>query len=212
MNKKRQTIWNKSGGKCWYCGCELGEKGWHADHFHPIIRNYWKNDGSSVYPELDTIDNLVPSCAPCNNFKHSLSIDNYRSLCTDQFENIPKYTTGARQLQRLGLLDFTPKPVVFWYEQQDITMPSKYEMIGISDEALKVEWEKDKQESDYFSSDFGDFLCTLKGYGNKWVAIAINYDWEELSRETFPNSYDVKALAAQWAINIRNPPPPPDAL
>ena len=115
MNKKRKSIWDKSGGKCWYCGVELGEKGWHADHFHPIIRNYWLNDGSSIYPELDTIDNLVPSCAPCNNFKHSLSIEGYRSLCSEQFENIPKYTTGARQLVRLGLIDFSPRPVVFWF-------------------------------------------------------------------------------------------------
>ena len=31
MNKKRQGIYDKSGGKCWYCGIEL-KKGWHMDH------------------------------------------------------------------------------------------------------------------------------------------------------------------------------------
>lgn len=27
----------KLGGRCAYCGCELGEK-WHADHVKPVIR------------------------------------------------------------------------------------------------------------------------------------------------------------------------------
>lgn len=200
MNKKRQAIWNKSKGKCWYCGCELGEKGWHADHFHPILRHYWKSGNEMGNPELDVPENLVPSCAPCNNFKHSMDIEGYRALCYEQFENIPKYTTGARQLKRLGLIDFTPKEVVFWFEGQGLTMPSKFDLIGISKEAKEIKWRKDEQESDYYSVDMGDFLCTLKRYGNKWVAIAINYEWYELGRVDIANSPDFKLRAAQWAL------------
>lgn len=30
--KQRAILREKFGGKCAYCGCELPEKGWHADH------------------------------------------------------------------------------------------------------------------------------------------------------------------------------------
>ena len=72
LNKKRQAIFDKSGGKCWYCGCEL-QKGWHQDHLEPIIRvselvrdhsnsqfsHKYVNTGECRRPHLDTIDNLI---------------------------------------------------------------------------------------------------------------------------------------------------------
>lgn len=39
MKKKdREIIFNKYGGKCAYCGCELS-KGWHVDEIEPVKRN-----------------------------------------------------------------------------------------------------------------------------------------------------------------------------
>jgi 5-methylcytosine-specific restriction endonuclease McrA len=35
--KEREAIFNKYGGKCAYCGCNL-EKGWHTDHIQPCRR------------------------------------------------------------------------------------------------------------------------------------------------------------------------------
>lgn len=55
MNKKdRETIFNKYGGRCAYCGCEL-EKGWHVDEIKPCVRKYkyveghWIVDGVKIY-------------------------------------------------------------------------------------------------------------------------------------------------------------------
>jgi hypothetical protein len=36
--KDRETVFNKFGGKCAYCGEEL-QKGWHVDEIEPVIRN-----------------------------------------------------------------------------------------------------------------------------------------------------------------------------
>jgi hypothetical protein len=36
--KDRETVFNKFGGKCAYCGEEL-QKGWHVDEMEPVIRN-----------------------------------------------------------------------------------------------------------------------------------------------------------------------------
>lgn len=51
MNKKvRQKIFDKFGGKCAYCGCEL-TKGWHVDEINPCrrkfktIRAHYEKDG-----------------------------------------------------------------------------------------------------------------------------------------------------------------------
>lgn len=36
-SKERQQVFDKTGGKCAYCGCELN-KGWHVDHADPVKR------------------------------------------------------------------------------------------------------------------------------------------------------------------------------
>ncbi|EDA6448068.1 HNH endonuclease, partial [Salmonella enterica subsp. enterica serovar Typhimurium] len=36
--KQRERLRMKFGGRCAYCGCELPEKGWHADHVQAVLR------------------------------------------------------------------------------------------------------------------------------------------------------------------------------
>lgn len=39
MNKKlREKIFQKYGGRCSYCGCDLTGTRWHVDHAEPVIR------------------------------------------------------------------------------------------------------------------------------------------------------------------------------
>lgn len=199
MNKKRKTIFDKSGGKCWYCGCDLSELKWQADHFHPVIRV----EGKMLYPELDRLDNLVPSCAPCNNFKTSACIEGFRFMVNEQFKNVPRGSTGMRQLIRLGLVDISVKPVNFWFEKQGLKVKSELEICGISKDAQCVEWKEDKQEYDYFSADFGAFLCTLRRMGSYWLVIAMSYEWEELGRAELANARLAKVQAADWALKLK---------
>lgn len=215
MNKKRQIIWDKTGGKCFYCGNELPEKGWHADHFHPIVRDIvpvsreksgvtsFTTGKGCAYPELDTIDNLVPSCAPCNNFKHSYSIEGYRMMISEQFKNTLKNSTGLRQLDRLGLVDLIEKPVEFYFEKIGIKAPCEFEIIGISKEAKEVVWSKDHSEPRYYYAEFEGFICSLRHMGSYWLAIAKRYDWEELGRTEFSNGRHVKVQSADWALKIQ---------
>lgn len=214
MSKKRELIWNKTGGKCFYCGCELPKKGWHADHFHPIVREIvpvknisgittgYTTGKECQYPELDTVENMVPSCAPCNNFKHSYSIDGYRKIIAEQFKNTLKNSTGLRQLERLGLVDLSEKPVEFWYEKEGIEPPCELKMIGISDEAKDLEWIRDNSEPCYFYHDFGRFICSLRRIDSYWLAIAIGSGWHEFGRKEFPNGRHVMHQAAEWAIRL----------
>jgi hypothetical protein len=199
VKNKRELILNKSGGKCWYCGCNLNGTRWQADHFYPVIRV----GGEMLYPELDTFDNLVPSCAPCNNFKSSSNIEGMRFRVNEQFENTLKNSVGLRQLDRMGLIWFiNDEPVKFWFEHQGLSVKPEYDICGISQEARNVVWMVDNGEPDYFHQWFGDIMVTLRGMGSYWLVIAITQDWDSSDRTELPNGRLVKAQAAEWALRL----------
>jgi hypothetical protein len=57
--KLRAIIWNKTGGKCWYCNRQTNPwTDFCIDHVVPI------SSGGT-----DDLDNLVPCCRPCNASK-----------------------------------------------------------------------------------------------------------------------------------------------
>ena len=72
MNK-RQKAWNKTNGRCGYCGAHLqpvdrdGYLGWHLEHIHPKSRG----GSNSLY-------NLIPACPTCNLRKHDFDVEDYR--------------------------------------------------------------------------------------------------------------------------------------
>jgi hypothetical protein len=121
MSKKRQAIYDKSNGHCWYCGCEL-VKGWHADHFIPVRRNDKYSQERFGCPEMenpehDTEENKVPACASCNIMKSSLSVEHFRSCIAQFVESLNLYTNQYKFAKRYGLIQETSKPVVFWFEE-----------------------------------------------------------------------------------------------
>jgi len=133
--KERQIVWDKSGGFCWYCGDKLPDKGWHADHFKPVIRSLSKpsyrdcgfgeapksikkilDNGGMERPENDCIENIVPACAPCNLFKSVFSVEQFREEIRYQVERARKTSVNFRTAERFGLIQVIDTPVLFWYE------------------------------------------------------------------------------------------------
>jgi hypothetical protein len=139
LNKKqRAELKQMFGGRCAYCGCELGEK-WHADHVEPIIRGWkyvtiekngslvqtTKPDGKICRPENNRADNLFPACVPCNIHKHSMSIEVFRKVLMGHVAMMNKtvgYST-YRHAKRFGLIKETEQPVIFFYETYGIEHP-----------------------------------------------------------------------------------------
>lgn len=127
MNKKiRQQIFDKYGGKCAYCGCEL-LKGWHVDEIEPVRRNYSQDYDYDkqrhvrrlhgvTHPERFNIDNQNPSCASCNINKHSESLENFRSLISGFKNHLNQLNTQYKISKRYGLVVEVDKPVVFYFE------------------------------------------------------------------------------------------------
>lgn len=129
--KQRKEVWGKSGGKCWYCGCDLPEKGWHADHLEPVFREtaIVRDTSNSGYshkvvctgktqkPERDNIENMVPACAPCNLFKSTFGVEFFRKEIERQVERARRSSVNFRTAERFGLIEVKPEPVVFWFEK-----------------------------------------------------------------------------------------------
>ena len=137
--KQRQTVWDKSKGHCWYCGCELPEKGWHADHIDPIFRetnsptkkvsdfgdipeDVRKELSKSMWkPQNHRIDNIVPACAPCNLFKSVFTLEDFRREIGFQTDRARKSSVNFRTAERFNLIEVLNEPVVFWFERQGLT-------------------------------------------------------------------------------------------
>jgi hypothetical protein len=128
---QRAELRLKFGGRCAYCGCELPEKGWHADHVEPVRRDFefvrapagsgathvTRSNGKVRHPDLHAIENLFPACAPCNLFKSSFSVEQMRNEISKQIERAQAYSVNFRTARRFGLVDIVNKPVTFWFEQ-----------------------------------------------------------------------------------------------
>ncbi|EEJ6627192.1 HNH endonuclease [Salmonella enterica subsp. enterica] len=130
--KQRERLRMKFGGRCAYCGCELPEKGWHADHVQAVLRKSercmkaaekgifrLKSTGDVFRPEADCPENIFPSCAPCNLLKTTYSLEMFRKQVFLQVERGRRSSVNFRTAERFGLISVVNKPVVFWFEQYE---------------------------------------------------------------------------------------------
>ena len=111
-NKDREFVFNKYGGKCAYCGCEL-KKGWHVDHIEPIVRDSkWSKNarrfvqtGNCRNPENETFENYNPACASCNIQKNSFAIEQFRNNIKGFVNSLNQYSTQYKFAKRYGLIN-----------------------------------------------------------------------------------------------------------
>jgi len=128
--KQRAELREKFGGRCAYCGCELPEKVWHADHVQAVLRKSeqcmkaatkgifkLKATGEVFRPEAECKENIFPACAPCNLLKTSYSLEMFRKQVSLQVERGRRSSVNFRTAERFGLIEAVEKPVVFWFEQ-----------------------------------------------------------------------------------------------
>jgi hypothetical protein len=127
---QRKQVFDMFGGKCAYCGCDLPEKGWHADHIKPVDRELkWGQDPKTGYgrmvatgklgrPENDHIDNIFPACAPCNIDKGPNDLEGWRGWLNERIvDGLRRNSSTFRHAERFGRVVIVREPLVFWFER-----------------------------------------------------------------------------------------------
>lgn len=79
--KTAKQVFEKTGGKCFYCGVVLPPDTKLYDEQGIIFMDYRNWDIDHVIPHSqggsDKIENLVPACKSCNNAKRAKSVDEF---------------------------------------------------------------------------------------------------------------------------------------
>jgi len=110
MKIDRPAVYQKYNGHCAYCGRPITFKQMQVDHFWPQFLAHRQ-------PELDNNrpENLMPSCAKCNNHKHGMIPEMWRSELQLQVTRLKKNAQFDRAL-RFGQVEITEKPIQFYFE------------------------------------------------------------------------------------------------
>lgn len=90
-----------TGGKCFYCGCDLELGSFQVDHLKP------KAEGG-----IDSF-NRVPACKDCNRIKASKTIEEFRENIESYYEN----DVHVRMIDKY--MGVNRKRVKFYFEQND---------------------------------------------------------------------------------------------
>lgn len=80
--RKRRAVWNKTNGRCWYCGVETLDTDYEEADKSRILRQFQidhliprKRGGTHA------IENLVPACRYCNSAKRDRLLEDFRFYC-----------------------------------------------------------------------------------------------------------------------------------
>ena len=126
--KLRQQVYDKYGGHCAYCGCELERDNFQVDHakslWHTYIEkrvesNFQFHDDSPEANQDDSIENLMPACKQCNYYKDSMDIENFRKAILETLSHTCIDTFATRLAMKYGMITYTPWDGKFYFEKQE---------------------------------------------------------------------------------------------
>lgn len=99
---RREKIFNKTNGKCIYCGCDLEFNNFHIEHKIPK---------SKLRKNKNNIENLFPTCVDCNLLKGDLDLEDFRK----KIENLMFFDTKCRTIKKYYNVE--PKKIKFYFER-----------------------------------------------------------------------------------------------
>jgi hypothetical protein len=67
--------------------------------------------------EIDAMDNYMPACRSCNNYKHTLTLDKFRMAVERWPEVLQRDSVTYRNAVRFGMVEPKPHSVVFYFER-----------------------------------------------------------------------------------------------
>lgn len=129
---QRAAVFAMFDGHCAYCGIELPERGWQADHIEALERvmTYVRDSPFGELkrkllrcdnPSADCVDNFFPSCRPCNIDKSSMSLEFWRTQLEKKPQILRDNYSAWRHAERFGLVAQVETKVIFYFEKQGVT-------------------------------------------------------------------------------------------
>lgn len=112
-SKTRERVYAKCNGHCAYCGAEIPISKMQIDHLIPFefTEAYAAQD-----IDLNAIENLMPSCRSCNNYKSSLTLEKFRQAIERWPEVLQRDNVTYRNAVRFGMIEPKPHKVMFYFE------------------------------------------------------------------------------------------------
>ena len=112
-SKTRERVYAKCNGHCAYCGAEIPISKMQIDHLIPFeFAEAYAAQGI----DLNAIENLMPSCRSCNNYKSSLTLEKFRQAIERWPEVLQRDNVTYRNAVRFGMIEPKPHKVTFYFE------------------------------------------------------------------------------------------------
>lgn len=146
----RQEVYRKCDGHCGYCGKVIAFEKMQVDHirpkhyfYHGVRRHFQeKFSVSSVLVtdtdrftvpdyEVDDLRNLMPSCARCNRWKSTLSLEKFRKEISLQLERLRNYSTNYNLALDFGLIQENQIEIKFYFEQMEYAENPVFVLSGL---------------------------------------------------------------------------------
>ena len=115
----RKQVYEKYGGHCAYCGCNLEYKDMQVDHIEPLYVHE-KEYASGKAGFLDDAENLMPACRACNFYKSTYSIEEFRERIETMKDRLKKMFIYRLAL-KYGIVEEKSGKVEFFFEKQGRT-------------------------------------------------------------------------------------------
>jgi 5-methylcytosine-specific restriction endonuclease McrA len=109
--QKRIDVFEKYGGKCAYCGCDITIKNFQVDHVWPqhLAR-------STEGVDNNRLENLNPACRKCNNYKSGMKIDEFRKELQEQVARLRGNAQFDRAIRYRQII-IQESPIIFYFER-----------------------------------------------------------------------------------------------
>lgn len=73
---ERREVYAKCNGHCAYCGDPITIAQMQVDHLIPMEMH---DAYAATGKEIDTMNNYMPACRSCNNYKHTYTLEKFRT-------------------------------------------------------------------------------------------------------------------------------------
>lgn len=112
--EERQSVFHKCEGHCAYCGKVIAIQEMQADHVIPME---FYDAYKAVGKDIDNIDNMLPACRSCNNYKSTLTLEKFRAAIEKWPAVLERGNVTFRNAVRFGMVILKPHPVQFYFEK-----------------------------------------------------------------------------------------------